>query len=629
MFRRLLAVLATMSLLAISGCAFFNTSTPRQAMDDLVAGLLARDLSEVPITVQGRPEADRWPEIAKAVEGLDFDVVAGPVEDVGRGRTKTRAVLEYSWSAPDTSSAPWTYATDVFLVKADDGWQVDWKPETLLASLQTGESLSTRRVGAVRADITGAEGEPLVTMREVQRIGIDKSLAKPADIEGASRQLAKLVDVDADKYVERVEAAGAQAFVDALVIRGSDRDRVERFRSDVAKIDGARLVTGARPLAPTKAFAAQVLGVAGPATLEVIENSQGQIVDGQYAGLSGLQARYDERLRGKPGLSLRITDTVGAPREVHEFAPAPGRSLALSLEVDTQRAADAALSKVKPASALVAIQPSTGRLLAVASGPGSNGYSTATQGQYPPGSTLKIATALALIRSGKSSTQTVNCTRYATVNGKRFENYDAYPAAKLGRISLRSAFAQSCNTAFIAEQGQVSQAELAEAAEALGLNTDPDLGYPFTVGEVPTTADPVEHAASMIGQGKVTSNALGMATVTASVVKGERVTPQLLADGPPNPTKPAKPLSAREAEQLRGLMSAVTTEGSGRTLRGLGKVLSKTGTAEYDKGDGELGLHAWMVGAQGDLAVAVFVADGQGGSATAGPILKSFLAKVA
>ena len=627
MARRLLAVLITAALLASTGCSLLDKSTPRDAMDELMVGLAAGNLAAAPITAQGRPEADRLPELLASASGLSFEVEAGPVEDVDGTRTKTRAVLEYSWTAPDIDAPAWTYATDVTLLKVDDVWRVDWQPETFAPSLKAGEKFNTRDVPAERADITGADDKPLVTMRQVQRVGIDKSQVQADKAEGSARELAKLLDVDADDYAGRVAGAGAQQFVDALVIRSSELGRVERLRSEIAEIVGGRMIPDARPLAPTKAFAAQLLGSAGPATKEVIEKSGGKIVEGQYAGLSGLQSRYDEQLRGKPGLSVRIEDTVGEAREVHEFEPTQGKPLKLSLDIGTQKAADKALAKVQPDSALVAIQPSTGRLLAVASGPGSKGNSTATQGQYPPGSTLKIASALALIRSGTSASDTVDCSRNVTVNGKRFENYDAYPGSGLGKISLRSAFARSCNTAFIAQQNEVSQEDLAEAAEALGLNTDPDLGYPFTLGEVPPTTDPVEHAASMIGQGKVSSNALGMATVVASVVKGERVTPQLLADGPADPSKPVKPLTKSEAEQLRKLMRAVTTEGSGRSLRGLGDVLSKTGTAEYSK-DGQIALHAWMVASKGDLAVAVFVADGKGGSATAGPILKSFLTKV-
>ena len=54
-------------------------------------------------------------------------------------------------------------------------------------------------------------------------------------------------------------------------------------------------------------------------------------------------------------------------------------------------------------------------------------------------------------------------------------------------------------------------------------------------------------------------------------------------------------------------------------------VIAKTGTAEFQASGGELSTHAWMIGAQGDLAVAVFVDLGSSGSGTAGPILEAFL----
>jgi cell division protein FtsI/penicillin-binding protein 2 len=77
------------------------------------------------------------------------------------------------------------------------------------------------------------------------------------------------------------------------------------------------------------------------------------------------------------------------------------------------------------------------------------------------------------------------------------------------------------------------------------------------------------------------------------------------------------------------LLRAVVTEGSGVVLQSVQPppVSAKTGTAEYGtaKSGGELPTHAWMIAAQGDLAVAVFVDTGESGSRTAGPILKAFL----
>lgn len=85
-------------------------------------------------------------------------------------------------------------------------------------------------------------------------------------------------------------------------------------------------------------------------------------------------------------------------------------------------------------------------------------------------------------------------------------------------------------------------------------------------------------------------------------------------------------MTGSEATQLRALLRAVVTDGSGRALADLAPpdVLAKTGTAEYGTGS-PLPTHAWMVAAQGDLAVAVFVATGESGSRTAGPLLEDFL----
>ena len=134
----------------------------------------------------------------------------------------------------------------------------------------------------------------------------------------------------------------------------------------------------------------------------------------------------------------------------------------------------------------------------------------------------------------------------------------------------------------------------------------------------------------MIGQGKVLSTPVGMATVAASIAKGSAVSPVLVLDGKPRPRVAAKqPLRSKEAAELRDLMRAVVTEGSGRRLAGLPgpPVLAKTGTAEYGD-EAPPRTHAWMIGIQGDLAVAVFVEDGPGGSTTAGPLLEEFLTRL-
>jgi cell division protein FtsI/penicillin-binding protein 2 len=279
---------------------------------------------------------------------------------------------------------------------------------------------------------------------------------------------------------------------------------------------------------------------------------------------------------------------------------------------------------------VVAVRPSTGDLLAVASGAGGKGYSTATVGRYAPGSTFKVVSSLALLRAGIRPDTLVSCPATTVVDGKRFKNYDDYPPDGLGEIPFATAVANSCNTAFIGQRSSVTQAGLADAAAALGLGVDHDLGFPAFLGSVPDSTaaagSATGHAASMIGQGKVLASPMAMAAVAASVARGGAVVPRLLPDHPTDQVRPLEPLTGREAAELRTLMRGVVTAGSGSFLTSLpgAPVLAKTGTAEFGT-TAPLRTHAWMIAAQGDLAVAVFVDVGESGSATAGPILERFL----
>jgi cell division protein FtsI/penicillin-binding protein 2 len=212
-----------------------------------------------------------------------------------------------------------------------------------------------------------------------------------------------------------------------------------------------------------------------------------------------------------------------------------------------------------------------------------------------------------------------------TVDGRRYENYDDYPAGRRGRIDLQTALANSCNTAFIGQRTELGKGDLAAAASSLGLGTDYDVGFPSYFGSVPEPTSGTGRAEAMIGQGKDQASPLAMAAVAASVAAGKTVVPHLV-DGQ-EAASTAKPLTSTEAAQLHQMMRAVVTEGSGRrVLGGVGgpAVIAKTGTAEYGTSTPPK-THAWMIAAQGDLAVAVFVADGSSGSGTAGPLLARFL----
>lgn len=291
-----------------------------------------------------------------------------------------------------------------------------------------------------------------------------------------------------------------------------------------------------------------------------------------------------------------------------------------------QSLAERLLADVGPASALVAIRPSSGDILAAANGPGNGGLNLATYGQFAPGSTFKSVSSLALLRSGLEPDTVIDCPPSVVVDGKRFENYDDYPPSQLGRIPFRTALANSCNTAFIGQADRLGDGDLADAAATLGLGVDHDLGFPAYFGQVKPSASQTEAAADMIGQGTILASPMVMATVVASIEAGHTVVPRLIpaVDGG---AAPGPELTAGEDASLETMLRQVVTGGSGIGLLDVPgpALIAKTGTAEYDDAQGNRKLHAWMIAARPDLAVAVFVETGESGSGTAGPILEAFL----
>lgn len=530
------------------------------------------------------------------------------------------------------SSSTWRYAVDATLTLADDRtWHTTWTPTLLAPDLTASEKLSVTRTAGKRADILGASNTPLMTSRNVFQVGIDKGRIPAAQAPGSATALAKVIGIDGAGFAKRVTSAGAKAFVVGLTVRATDPLATSRA-AQVSAVPGGVSIPGTEVLGPTPTFAKAMLGTVGEVTAEIIAKSNGTLEAGDLVGLSGLEQRYDARLRGQQGLTVNAvgTNTTGAKvaRVLFSRKASDGTPLKVTLDVGAQVAAEEALaSQTTTPTALVAIRPSTGEVVAAANGPQTPGQ-TATSGRAAPGSTFKIVTALALLRAGLTPDTPVACTPTVTVDGRSFKNYDDYPADKIGTIPLRTAFANSCNTAFISNQARITQAGLADAAASLGVGVDLDLGLPAFLGSVPSTGTGTTHAASMIGQAQVEVAPMDMATVVASVIKGSVVRPQLVYDNPAVPTfpKPATPLTSSEAAALRQLMGAVVSEGSGRVLAPSGVTLAKTGTAEYGTATPPL-THAWMVAGKGDLAVVAYVENGKSGSQSAAPLIAAFLSK--
>ncbi|MHA7246281.1 penicillin-binding transpeptidase domain-containing protein [Arthrobacter tecti] len=643
------ASVLTIAALALSLTACTEDGpTAEDAAGNLAEGLTSGDLSGVSFSsVEAADATTQLDEITAALDPLAPTVTVAGVESTGED-TAT-AQLNHVWDL-DESDSGWTYTTTAELTLVEDVWQVAWNPAVAVEGLDEGATLAVSRTPADRAEILGADGEVLVADRPVIRVGIDKTRIEASELESSAAAVAELVGLDPATYTEQVVNAGEQAFVEAIVYRDDQNRPVSNEEIDA--IPGAVGIPDMMSLAPTREFARALLGAVGPATAELIEQSEGRLVASDIAGLSGLQLQYDEQLAGTPGLVIEAVSGEGETQTrepLFEKPAVPGEPLELTLNAQLQTLAEEVLAEEPSASSIVAIRPSTGEILTAANGPGSEGMQTALLGQYPPGSTFKVATSLALLRNGFTPETPTSCPEELVVEGRTFNNVPGYPAQFTGEIPLLQALAQSCNTGFISQRDVVSQESLATAAADLGIGINTAIGTPAYFGSVPTEADGTAHAASMIGQGQVLVSPLSLAIMTASVGAGERVAPTLLADASAGEAAPSSSASASasteagdesepapetapsnltpdEAASLREMMGAVVTVGGAQLLADVPgePVLAKTGTAEFGTEDPPR-THAWVVALQGDLAVAVFVEEGERGSISGGPLMEEFL----
>jgi len=554
-----------------------------------------------------------------------------PSEDAPRTATAT---FEWAWPIGDTH---WTYTTqaDMTLFEPAFGqareprWEINWDPNMLLPELNPGEVIDSRIVPPTRADILDGEGEPLVTERAVVHLGIDKATAiddvqlSEEQLEAAAKVLARAVNnsgvhtVDVDAFIDKVAAAGPRDFVELIALRADDESVNVEHLLETA---GIRADEAVLPLGPTDNFAAALLGTA-------------EAKDGQVVGTSGLQQQYNDQLAGVPGIAVFASGPRGE-RELFTQDAQPGTPVETTLDSELQQRAEDLLSHVSSAAALVAIRPSTGELVAAATSPGSEG-DIALTGQFAPGQAFLPVSALALARHGVTPTSTVTCEPSIEIDERPIQNFPDFPEGSLGEITFREAFIQSCNTAFVSEAENVTQADLVAAAHDLGFGQLSALGLPAFYGEIPTDADEVQHAASLLGQDRVLASPFAMARVAASIAKGERVDPILVrseaeeaAAATGTDTANESHLTEAEATALRDLMRDWVQGDTTYYLRYIaGLTGAKAGTAQAAGGQ----THAWIIGITnsaspvGELAIAIFVEVGQSGTATAAPLLYKFI----
>jgi beta-lactamase class D len=594
--RRLAVVVAACGLVA-AGCS--STPSKPSAQDvanDFFTGL-THDLHS------GAQDTTNPTEAAKAIDGAHTalkptTLVANNV-DVSVNNNSASVTYTLDWGFGPNRT--WHDASNFLMSQDKDGnWKVNWQPGIIAPKLQAGESLKLNSNAQTELPtVLGGDGTTL--MAPTQVISVTLTPSQAGDIQQAATALsAALSQFDPTITPQSIVSGASKAGSGSTTIVNLRQSDYLKVKPQIYSLPGVSFPSQTELLASTKTFGSAILP-----TIRTYANAQ--------ASRSAPLSVYIQQAGGTPGDVLYTSASTTAQ-------PVP---ITTTLNTKLQTAAETALATVPLQAMAVVIQPSTGKILAVAenAAAGAAGDNPLT-GLYPPGSTFKIVTASAAFNEGKlAPQQPIACPGTTTIEGKVIPNEGQF---NLGTTPVSNAFAQSCNTTFSQVAAGLGPDDLPTTAKTFGIGVNYDMPNVVTnTGKITSDTDILARAEDGFGQGRDQVSPFGMVLVAATAEHGSTPVPSLIAGQTTRSDTPAKPISSSTLTSLQALMRAVVTDGTGKPLAGITPpIYGKTGTAQF--GDGSQS-HGWFVGYQGDMAFAFVLVDA-GTSAPAVIVAGNFLA---
>jgi penicillin-binding protein 2 len=479
--------------------------------------------------------------------------------------------------------------------------------------------------------------------------------------------LGSVLGIDSSEMGSYLESAKQYPMGTLRLIDDLDLDRACVLAERRSELHGIRIRDEAKRSYPFGSLAAHAIGIVGEVTREEVRSG---VVPGDIVGKGGVEKAYDWALSGTAGIEYLIYDAKG--REVehlsedHRVSPVSGTSVIMTIDLPTQEAAESALREFD-AGAVVAIDPTNGHVLAMASLPDfdPNMFTSkmpeakwrrlrdseehpflnrAIQATYPPGSVFKIVSGALALRDGiVSPNQPVYCTGSYTFGNRSF---GCWKTEGHGWVDFLEAIERSCDSYFYWISESMSVEELAMMAREFGLGRQTGIDMPGeSMGLVPDS----EWYDENYGKGKWTRGV----TLNLGIGQGELlVTPLQLAcamsvianRGTSYVPRIVKALTDEDGEVVQRSQKRILTRveldasyydvlerslelvvsspiGTGRlaAIDGI-RFAGKTGTAQNPRGED----HGWFVGyapvGSPKIVIAVVAEHAGHGSTSAAPI---------
>ena len=487
-----------------------------------------------------------------------------------------------------------------------------------LAKLAYQQQTLDRSINPKRGTIYDTNGTELAVSSTVETVTVNPGNIKGEDKEKVARKMAEIFELDYDTVLKKVSKRSSIE----TIVKKVDKDKTDKLRVWMQEnniTEGINIDEDTKRYYPYNTLASQIIGFCGS--------------DNQ--GLDGIEAKYEEELKGTKGAIQRQTDAKGGEigEEGENYVPAvDGNDLVLTIDLTIQSIAEKYLeeacidNKCTDGGNIIIMNPQNGDILAMATYPSYNlnepyeAYTEDLKGiwnsisqeektknlqavwrnkaiadTYEPGSVFKVITASAAIEEGLvtdiDKAGQFSCNGGIEVAGVRIKCWRYYKPH--GSESLRQGLMNSCNPVFIGLGQQLGVTKYYEYLEKFKLLEKTGIDLPGEAGSIflaKEKAGPVELATISFGQ-RFEITPIQLVTAVSSIANGgTSVTPRVVRQIVNSQTKevtdvPVKTngtvISKETAEKVLSMMESVVAEGTGKNAKVAGyRIGGKTGTSE-------------------------------------------------
>ena len=492
----------------------------------------------------------------------------------------------------------------VFLILTYGLWQLQVSNNNKYADLAEKNRIRDVPMLAPRGRILDREGREIVTnypsftallMRDSTR-----DLSTDADLIAAG------LHMDPKEIRDRIHRFASMPQYQPIYLKDDitqdEEAFIEAHRNELPELE---TIMAHRRLYPRKGFMAHLIGYVGEVSEQMLNQPQFELYNpGDVVGKSGVELEYNQILMGQNGSKQVLVNSHGKEMgELGEKPATPGKPLKLTVDIDLQIAAEEALEDKN--GAVVAMDPHTGEILAMASRPtfDPNDFTVrisrdewsklvndpehpllnrAIQAQLAPGSTFKILMSVAGWQEGIAQTLNVHCNGGASFYGRRF---GCWVKSGHGPVSLERAIYQSCDVFFYTLAEKLGIDRIAKYATAFGLGQKTGIDLPDEVsGVMPSEEWKIRNFKQKWFAGETISVGIGQGAVAVTPVQlmraigaismgGRMVVPHVV-----NPTElPSDFLQVAHYTEVKNI--PIEPEGWTFITDAMGRVLLPEGTA--------------------------------------------------